>query len=322
MKQLADLLTANEMGEILGHVHAMVALMDRDGALISWNPAFEIYKAKTPQAKKLTDCFPEKEKIKIDDRLKGEQTDHFVAELGIDAEEKTIFYDCALIPLANERLLFIAENSDTDKSLREIIQRLNRQVKMFQVESESAKKIARNKQTEVEAILAQANELANVDALTFLPNRRMIVRELQNEVVRAERYAAPFSISVVDVDFFKRVNDTYGHIVGDEVLRHISYQLRDHIRHPDLVGRYGGEEFLILLPNTGAEDATEQAARLCKCVREAQMPINGHEMKITVSIGVAQYQPGADTWDTLLNRADTAMYEAKNKGRDCWAVLE
>lgn len=322
MKQLADLLTANEMGEILGHVHAMVALVERSGALVSWNSAFEAYKENTPSAENLQDCFPEKEKTKIDGILGANQQEHLVIEFGIDADEKTIFYDCVVTPLANEHLLFVAEHSDTDKSLQEIVKRLNRQVKMYQVESESAKKIARNKQTEVEAILAQANEIANVDALTFLPNRRMIVRELQNEVMRAERYAAPFSISVVDVDLFKRVNDTYGHLVGDEVLRHISYQLRDHIRHPDLVGRYGGEEFLILLPNTGAEDAGEQAARLCKRVREAQMPIDGQIMKVTISIGVAQYQPGADSWDTLLNRADSAMYEAKKKGRDCWSMLE
>jgi diguanylate cyclase (GGDEF)-like protein len=322
MKQLADLLTANEMGEILGQVHAMVALVEQDGALISWNPAFETYKGKNPQAGSLQDCFPEKERSKIADKLSAKQPDQFSAELGTDTEEKAIFSDCVLIPLEGERLLFIAEYFDADRSLEEIVKRLNRQVKMFQMESESAKKIARNKQTEVEAILAQANEIANVDALTFLPNRRMIVRELQNEVMRAERYAAPLSISVVDVDLFKKVNDSYGHLVGDEVLRNIAYQLRDHTRHPDMVGRYGGEEFLILLPNTGGEDAAEQAARLCKCVREAEMPINGHDLKITVSIGVAQYQPGTDSWDTLLNRADSAMYEAKKKGRDCWAVLE
>ena len=319
---MADSLTANEMEEILGHVHAMVALVERGGALVSWNPAFETYKGNSPLAETLQDCFPEKEKSKIEDKLHVNQRENFSAEFGVDAEEKTIFYDCVLVPLADGRLLFIAEHSDTDKSLREIIQRLDRQVKMFQLESESAKKIARNKQTEVEAILAQANEIANVDALTFLPNRRMIVRELQNEVLRAERYATPFSISVVDVDLFKKINDVYGHLVGDEVLRHISYQLRDNIRHPDLVGRYGGEEFLILLPNTAAEEAAEQAGRLCKCVRDSQVPVSGQMIQITVSIGVAQYQPGADTWDSLLNRADSAMYEAKKKGRDCWSVME
>jgi len=316
MKQLAELLSTSDAGKILEHIQAMVVLVERDGNLVSWNRAFESHKTNCPQAGNLQDCFAEKEKAKLFDRLQLNQPDQFVIEFGSDLDEKTIFYNCSLIPLDDDRFLFIAERSDTNSSLHEIIQHLSRRLKMFQVESESAKKIARNKQTEVEAILTQAKELSNVDALTFLPNRRMIVRELQDEVLRAGRYNTPLSISVVDVDFFKNVNDTYGHLVGDEVLRNVAYQLRDHIRHPDLAGRYGGEEFLILLPNTESAEAAEQALRLCKYVRETKVHVNNHVLSVTISIGVAQFQPGADTWDSLLNRADNAMYEAKSNGRD------
>lgn len=320
MKQLADLISTNDAGEILEHVRAMIALVERDGALISWNRAFAFYKANCPLAANLQDCFAQKEKAKIHDMLEVARRDRFVIELGIDEEAKTIFCDCVLIPLANGCVLFIAERFDTDSSLQEIIHHLNRRAKMFQAESESAKKIARNKQAEVEGILTQAKELSNVDALTFLPNRRMIVRELQDEVLRAEHYNTPFSISVVDVDLFKKVNDTYGHLVGDEVLRNVAYQLRDHIRHSDLAGRYGGEEFLILLPNTESAEATEQAGRLCKYARETSVRANNHILSVTISIGVAQFQSGVDAWDTLLNRADNAMYDAKHKGRDRWVA--
>jgi diguanylate cyclase (GGDEF)-like protein len=316
MKQLAELLSTSDAGKILEHIQAMVVLVERDGNLVSWNRAFESHKTNCPQAGNLQDCFAEKEKAKLFDRRQLNQPDQFVIEFGSDLDEKTIFYNCSLIPLDDDRFLFIAERSDTNSSLHEIIQHLSRRLKMFQVESESAKKIARNKQTEVEAILTQAKELSNVDALTFLPNRRMIVRELQDEVLRAGRYNTPLSISVVDVDFFKNVNDTYGHLVGDEVLRNVAYQLRDHIRHPDLAGRYGGEEFLILLPNTESAEAAEQALRLCKYVRETKVHVNNHVLSVTISIGVTQFQPGADTWDSLLNRADNAMYEAKSNGRD------
>ncbi len=319
MKKLAGLLAANSMEEILDYIHGMVALVEHDGALVSWNAAFGEERGKTGN---LLDCFSEKEKAKISSMLGTKQRERFAVELGADEDQKTIFYDCVIVPFEDGRSLFIAEQFDTQQALQEIVQRLNRQVRMYQMESEAAKKIARNKQTEVEAIVMQASELSNVDALTFLPNRRMIVRELQNETQRAQRYPAPLSISVVDVDFFKKVNDTYGHLVGDEVLRHVAYQLRDNVRHPDLVGRYGGEEFLILLPNTEAKEAAEQAGRLCKCVREAQFPVGGQDLKVTVSVGVAQYQPGADTWDSLLNRADTAMYKAKKNGRDCWVVMD
>jgi diguanylate cyclase (GGDEF)-like protein len=322
MEKFSDLITANDVGEILGLVRTMVVLLERDGTLVTWNPAFGAYKEKSPLAGNLQECFPEKERAKIEGALKVNQRDHFVIELGTDEEKKTIFYDCSLIPLENKRLAFIAEHLDSDTSLQEIVQRLNRQVKMFQVESESAKKIARNKQTEVDAIVAQADELSNMDVLTFLPSRRMIIKALKDEISRVERYVSPFSVSVVDVDDFKKVNDVYGHLVGDEVLKHVAYQLQDHIRTPDIVGRYGGEEFLILLPCTDAAEAAEQAARLCKFVRESQVSINAHLLKVTISVGVAQYLPGIDTWDTLLNRADTAMYEAKKKGRDRWSVAK
>ncbi len=322
MENLADLLSAEEMREILGRIHAMVALVETDGALVSCNPAFDSLRGANESVVSLFDYFPERERGKVKNALKAAQKERFTVEIGVDEDQRTIFCDCDIVPLGGGRSLFLAERLDSGHSLQGLIQHLNRQVKMYQVESESAKKIARDKQTEVDAILMQANELSNVDALTFLPNRRMIVRELQNEVLRSKRYNTPLSISVVDVDFFKRVNDSHGHLVGDEALRHIGYQLRDNIRHPDMVGRYGGEEFLILLPNTDVKEAAEQAARLCKCVRESQVPVSGHVLKLTVSIGVAQYQPGMDTWDTLLNRADNAMYEAKKNGRDCWAMLE
>lgn len=307
---------------MLEHIHAMVALVDHEGVLISWNHAFASYKMKYPEAENLQNCFPPQEKGRIQERLRINRQDQFVVEIGLDEEEKAIFCDCTIIPFADGHSLFIAEHIHTNSSQQELVQHLNRKLKMFKVESESAKKIARNKQTEVEAIVAQADEISHVDALTFLPNRRMIVRDLQDEVLRAERYKTMLSISVVDVDFFKKVNDTYGHLVGDEVLRHIGYQLRDHIRHPDIAGRYGGEEFLILLPNTPSAKAAEQAARLCKYVRENNVKVKNHVLRVTISIGVAQYQHGVDTWDTLLNRADNAMYEAKHKGRDCCAVAD
>jgi diguanylate cyclase (GGDEF)-like protein len=316
MKKLVDLISTNDAGEIFEHIHAMVALVERNGVLISWNRAFESYKVKHPLAETLQDCFTQKEKTIIQGRLDDNHQDQFVVELGTDDEAKTVFCDCVLIPLADGRVLFIAERFDTGSLLQEVIHYLNRQVNLFQTESESAKKNVRNKQIEVDAIVAQVHELSHIDALTFLPNRRMIVRELQDEILRAQRYNTPLSISMADIDLFKKVNDTYGHLVGDEVLRHVAHLLRDHIRHPDITGRYGGEEFLILLPNTVSAEAAGQAARLCQYVRETSVNVKNLVLNVTISIGVAQFQNGVDTWETLLNRADTAMYEAKNSGRD------
>ena len=318
MKEVAELITEQGLESMLGHIHAMVALVEHDGTLVSWNPAFEPCKKLFPSVNQLQEFFTPKDKLLFASKLSAKTQDRWIAELAIDNEHFTT-YDCLLIPVLNERFLFIAELVKLDSSTQEIIERLNRQVKLFKIESEFAKKLARNKQVEMESVMIQASEVAQVDALTFLLNRRMIIRELQSEILRAMRYDSPLSISLVDIDHFKRINDAYGHLAGDEVLRQVAYQLRDHIRHPDMVGRYGGEEFLILLPNTKSSAAAEQAERLSKHIRETMVDVFEHSLKITVSMGIAELHIGVDNWESLLKRADGAMYEAKDKGRDRWA---
>lgn len=321
MKKLEQLISPNNLVGLFDNIHAMIALVQSDGVLISWNHAFEEIKNSSASINKLENIFSEKDRSLIISKLAFASHDNWIAEVVLN-ETNLVVCDCTLIPMANGNSLFIAETVDSDPAVQQTIERLNRQVKMFKVESESAKKIARNKQIEMESVMIQAREVAQIDALTFLFNRRMIVRELQDEVLRAERYNNTLSISIIDVDKFKLVNDTYGHPAGDEVLKQVACQLRDHIRHPDTVGRYGGEEFLILLPSSDAKAATEQAIRLGKKIREMVVTIKEHELKVTVSIGIAQFKAGVDTWDTLLNRADNAMYEAKNNGRDCWFVAD
>jgi diguanylate cyclase (GGDEF)-like protein len=326
MEKIVDLISTDNAGELLEHIHAMVALIEYDGTLISWNRAFDACKKLFPTAGKLEDIFSQKDKDQVISRLSLNTKEHWAATLSVSIgeEEFNIYCDCLLIPMPEKRALFIAEEINSDSAFQTVIERLNRQVKLFQIESEVTKKIARNKQIEMEAVMVQAEEVAQIDALTFLLNRRMIVKKLQSEALRAERYNSLLSISVVDVDHFKVVNDTHGHPVGDEALRQVAGQLQDHIRHPDVVGRYGGEEFLILLPNSDSIAAAEQAERLCKQIREMLVPINhsGQTLTVTISIGVAQFKPGVDTWDSLLNRADNAMYGAKNSGRDCWVIAD
>lgn len=322
MENLAESISTKDVGIILEHIHSMVALVESDGTLVSWNPAFDSYKRIFSSANKLEDFFSQKDKNQVTAKLTEKKKHSWVADILLNEEEQTLSFGCLLAPLSNERMLFIASQIDSSPVRLEIVERLNRLVKLFRIESEFTKKLARNKQVELEAVMVQASEVAQVDALTFLVNRRMIVRELQSEVLRAERYNNPLSISIVDIDYFKNVNDTYGHLAGDESLRQVAYQLRDHIRHPDMAGRYGGEEFLILLPNSDSNAAAEQASRLCKQIRETVIQVENHTLNITISIGIAQFRNGEDTWETLLNRADNAMYEAKSNGRDRWAIAE
>ena len=201
------------------------------------------------------------------------------------------------------------------------IQRLNEELNKARQELEEAKRSIKVKEIELRAILVQADEVSHTDALTFLPNRRQVINSLQKEVHRAERYKTSLSISMLDIDNFKNINDSYGHLVGDEVLIQLADMMREGIRESDMVGRYGGEEFLILLPNTELQKAGELAARLCKFIRETSIDV-GKKINLTVSIGVAEYKHGEENWQKCLSRADMALYEAKNAGRDRWAVSE
>lgn len=178
------------------------------------------------------------------------------------------------------------------------------------------------KETELKAVIAQADELAHTDTLTFLPNRRQIIGDLTREVIFSERYGTPLSIMMLDLDNFKQINDAYGHIVGDEVLQNLAGELRKIIRHPDTIGRYGGEEFLILLPHTTLKAASKQAEHLCQQIRSAPIISGEKTFHMTVSIGVAQYKIHEEDWHKFLNRADQALYQAKNNGRDQWAILD
>lgn len=209
-----------------------------------------------------------------------------------------------------------------DSDLNAKYQRLLDDFQKLETEYQKTKRTLEIREIEVRAILAQAHELANTDVLTFLPNRRKIIASLQEEVIRSNRYGTALSISILDLDHFKNVNDTYGHTTGDEVLRSVAARLREQIRHPDTIGRYGGEEFLIVLPNSQIQAAAEQASRLCQQIRKTSIDANTHVLSVTISVGVAQFRVGQENWEGFLHRADEALYEAKNAGRDRWMVAE
>ena len=158
---------------------------------------------------------------------------------------------------------------------------------------------------------------ANFDRLTGIPNREMLLGTLSAEVDRAARHAKPLSVAFIDIDRFKPINDTYGHKSGDIVLRQVAKLIADNIRSSDFFGRYGGEEFMLILPETLPDQALELAEDLRSLVMEAPLRIgSGGSLKMTISIGVAGTRGGEMPIEQLVEQADAAMYAAKSLGRN------
>ncbi|MCA6215048.1 GGDEF domain-containing protein [Ideonella sp. B7] len=162
--------------------------------------------------------------------------------------------------------------------------------------------------------------LASTDPLTGLPNRRAMLEQLDNLLALAQRGRQVLSVLLLDIDHFKQVNDNHGHEVGDQVLSQLGQVLSSQVRACDLVGRWGGEEFLLLAPATLLEEARELAERIRQAVATTAFP---HGRVLTVSLGVTQYRPD-DHREALLRRADQALYRAKAAGRNqsCCAAAD
>lgn len=163
---------------------------------------------------------------------------------------------------------------------------------------------------------SQLRKAARHDRLTGLLNRHAMDDVLTQERHRARRLGTPFSALMVDIDHFKQVNDRLGHAAGDHTLRAVAQHLRKQLRTTDVVARWGGEEFLILLPGTHRTEACHLADKLCDSLRQLPIPWGGQHLTCSVSIGVAQWRAKGDTADALLARADQALYCAKHKGRN------
>jgi diguanylate cyclase (GGDEF)-like protein len=162
-----------------------------------------------------------------------------------------------------------------------------------------------------------AMRLATTDALTGLLNRRALEDVLKTERLRAQRYGRDISLMILDIDHFKNINDTHGHISGDAVLKILASVLLRQMRDIDKVARFGGEEFVIILPETGEAGAGIAAERVRNAVAATAFILpDGHEINMTVSIGIACFSSGAGVLETVLEQADRALYQAKNSGRN------
>ncbi|MGD0446569.1 MAG: GGDEF domain-containing protein [Edaphobacter sp.] len=155
--------------------------------------------------------------------------------------------------------------------------------------------------------------MANTDDLTGLANRRRVTEVIESELHRSLRYGHCFSIILLDIDYFKSINDGLGHVVGDQVLKALARRVCESVREVDIVGRWGGEEFIVVLPETSFEVGLERATRLCRQVVATPL-LDDHS--VSISCGVATTQ-GNDSLSTMFHQADAALYKAKRNGRNC-----
>ncbi len=177
-------------------------------------------------------------------------------------------------------------------------------------------------QTQLLKAREELRDQATRDSLTRLWNRSYILGELGREMARATRESRPLGVVIVDLDHFKLINDTHGHLAGDAVLREAARRMQNSIRQYDSIGRYGGEEFLILFPGCSESDSFAQADRLRKQLAQAEMSVNNTSIRVTASFGVTSAMPG-EIWteEALIRAADEALYVAKKSGRNRVGVL-
>ncbi len=169
---------------------------------------------------------------------------------------------------------------------------------------------------------ASLHDAAFRDPLTGLYNRRYVFDIFRNELAKFRRYGDPFSVIVIDADHFKQVNDQYGHCAGDVALKAIADACNTSVRDTDVVGRFGGEEFIVLLPHTNAPAASIVAERIRKTMSRSELDSQGHRFGVSLSLGIAEAGVHADEFDELIAAADRALYEAKNAGRNQTRVAE
>lgn len=250
------------------------------------------------------------------------QTDPRVPESSHVFAQRNLLRSTAVVPLVfgDERLGVLSvtgfQTRTFDPGLRQLVGTLAAQIStaikaltLFSELRESEQRL-RELNERLQENMEIQHRLARTDALTGLPNRRYVEEALTAEVARAHRHGGPLSVAMVDVDHFKTVNDLHGHAAGDETLRVIASMGRGVARSSDLVGRFGGDEFTFILPQTDLDGAAEVVWRLVREVRGKWT-----SPRVTLSVGVAELLPG-ESAESLLARADAALYEAKEAGRD------
>ncbi len=258
-------------------------------------------------------------------RAKGGDYDLVIASLSLDRQDGLRF--CATLrslePTRQTPILAIVDEGDVKRLVRAldigVTDYLMRPVERSELVARVQTQLRRKRYSDrLRHSLQLSLEMAITDQLTGLFNRRYMSRHLNTLIANANAMGKPVSFLILDIDFFKQVNDTYGHDVGDEVLREFANRISANVRGIDLACRYGGEEFVVVMPDTDLNFAYMVAERLRQAVADAPFRISADpgQLPVTISVGVTASEGSGDTADALLKRADQALYRAKRDGRN------
>ncbi|VAX03803.1 diguanylate cyclase (GGDEF domain) with PAS/PAC sensor [hydrothermal vent metagenome] len=296
---------------IVDRTHAGIFVVNRDMELVLWNQFMEVHsgrKAQTLLGKNLFDAFPELPRKWLARKVENvfilknfsftswEQRPYlfkFPHNRPVTGGVDCMRQDCTLMPVKNtagdvEYVCFTLFDV-TDTSIY---------------------------QQQLTALTQELREVGDHDGLTQLFNRRYIEETLSKEFRRAQRYEHPLTTILTDIDHFKQVNDTHGHLAGDEVLRIISRRLQNSLRDTDILGRYGGEEFLIVLPNTGTKGGKVLAERLRHAIESEPVAFGDIQLTINISLGITELREDSRDYEQLIGEADLALYQSKEGGRN------
>lgn len=291
---------------VMDHIPQLVVVMDANDLIIDANEVAESWAG-----------IPKSEMLGKDPMQIFKEWPQFLNRL-IVTEETREEVTLSGEPIRIVELMVIPIKNKNDGTLngRVIVAHDITERKQSENDANDMNEILWGKIEEVESLQSQLKEQAIHDPLTGLFNRRFFSESLEKETSQALRDNSTLSIIILDIDHFKKVNDQYGHKFGDLALQHLAKLLTDNIRSGDIACRFGGEEFVILMPNAETESAFERAEFLRKQFEEMIVEFENKSLSCTFSAGVASFPTHADSGESALNLADTALYESKSNGRN------
>ncbi len=322
MSGLIGRLVAHGGAPLIEQSQSLIAQLDRGGQLIEWNTSVQHILDSTPGAVSVPELLDASSRTRfmhlIEQALAQQLTGPIMLNFNAGSAALPHSYSVRLIALPDAQLILLAEPlAPLDTQSAQEYMRITNELATTTRNLQKARYELTKKQQQLEQALNQLEQLARIDELTQVLNRRSIMGYLHEEIERSTRYPAHVSILLIDIDFFKQINDRYGHQTGDEVLRSTAGLLQQSIRATDHLGRYGGEEFLCILPMTEPDAAAELAERLGQRISSAHYAVaDTVNFYVTISSGVAGFDWQTDTISTLIAHADDALYQAKARGRN------